>query len=213
MLPIVKSPNFNYFELKNWAAENKCWRACDVNTRTLITYCVPQYSYSCCRAQRAVQPHLTLSHDSNAQNIFCVGVVQSGKGVAALMTLHVIQKKTQVKAKIKTFLQNVPITFFRPEGSTKTRCFELSMSFLRNSCEQCMAMRPLLPGCRPSLRVPGWRHWPLYWPACPQGGAVRGGRPIVNTADTGHVLPHPCPTSPPSSSDRQSQAAYSALTG
>ena len=49
MLRIVKSPNFNYFELKNWAAENKCWRACDVNTRTLITVC-HSYSYSCCRA-------------------------------------------------------------------------------------------------------------------------------------------------------------------
>ena len=51
MLRIVKSPNFNYFELKNWAAENKCWRACDVNTRTLITVC---HSYSCCLLQGSV---------------------------------------------------------------------------------------------------------------------------------------------------------------
>ena len=128
MLRIVKSPNFNYFELKNWAAENKCWRACDVNTRTLITVC-HSYSYSCCRA---VCSKASVS----------VFVVQSGRGVAALITLP-LTKITQKKAKIETFLPKSANNFFRPEGQFKNgvlnyRChFYETLASIDWHCAHC----------------------------------------------------------------------------
>ena len=44
-----------------------------------------------------------------------VFVVQSGRGVAALITLPLTQI-TQIKAKIETFLSKSANNFFRPEG-------------------------------------------------------------------------------------------------
>ena len=96
-----------------------------------INYCVPQlqHSYSCCRA---VCSRASVS----------VFVVQSGRGVAALITLP-LTKITQIKAKIKTCLPKSANNFFRPEGQFKNgvlnyRChFYETLASIDWHCAHC----------------------------------------------------------------------------